>query len=62
MKKKTKKIKCDCGFCEPELILSCIEPAFCQPCTVEFIKCGCGQKYEKHLKKCPKCGKVSKGK
>ena len=58
---KKKNVKCGCTFCEPELVLSCIEPEFCTPCKVEFTKCACGQKFEKHLNKCPKCGKENKG-
>lgn len=51
------KKKCKCGFCESELQNSCLEPEFCSPCTVEFVKCKkCGIMHEKHLDKCPQCG------
>lgn len=52
--------KCKCGFCESELQNSCLEPKFCSPCTVEFVKCDkCELMYEKHLEKCPQCGNLN---
>lgn len=50
------KSKCKCSFCEEELVKDCLEPPFCQPCEVVFIKCGkCGMSYSNKLDACPEC-------
>ncbi len=48
--------KCKCRLCEPELVEDCLEPTFCQPCEVVFIKCDkCGTSYSNKLAECPDC-------
>ncbi len=50
------KEKCKCSFCEGELVQDCLEPSFCQPCDVVFIKCNiCGSSYSDKLTACPDC-------
>ena len=50
------KKKCECRFCEPEMVKDCLEPPFCQPCEVVFIKCDkCGASYGQTLDACPEC-------
>lgn len=50
------KEKCNCGFCEAELVKDCMEPPFCQPCDVVFTKCKtCGTSYSNKLAACPDC-------
>ena len=52
------KTKCNCGFCESELVQDCMEPSFCQPCDIAFTKCPkCGASYSSKLSKCPECEK-----
>lgn len=52
------KKKCGCGFCESELVQDCMEPSFCKPCDVTFIKCPiCGASYSSKLDTCPECEK-----
>ncbi len=50
------KKKCACGFCESEMLQECLEPSFCQPCEVVFVKCDkCGASYSDTLQACPEC-------
>jgi hypothetical protein len=50
------KSKCECSFCEEELVNDCLEPPFCQGCDVVFIKCNhCGKSYSDKLEACPEC-------
>jgi hypothetical protein len=52
------KTKCNCAFCESELVQDCLEPSFCQPCEVVFVKCPkCGKSHSNKLEKCPECEK-----
>ncbi len=50
------KGKCKCSFCEDELVQDCMEPSFCQPCDVVFVRCKtCGESFSDRLAACPKC-------
>lgn len=54
---ETGQKKCGCHCCEEELKDGCLEPPFCSPCDVVFIKCKkCGAKLSKTVKKCSACG------
>ena len=54
------KTKCKCSFCEEELVQDCLEPTFCQPCEVVFVKCNtCGKSYSNTLEACPECKTTS---
>jgi len=51
------KGKCVCPFCETELQSNCLEPVFCQPCDIKFVKCkSCQTLFNSKMKKCPSCG------
>jgi hypothetical protein len=50
------KAKCECSFCEEELVNDCLEPPFCRRCDVVFIRCNhCGKSYSDKLEACPEC-------
>jgi len=50
------KSKCKCPYCESELEMKCMEPAFCEPCGVKLKKCNkCGKTYSAKEPKCPEC-------
>jgi hypothetical protein len=52
------KTKCNCGFCESELVEDCMEPSFCKPCDIVRTTCPkCGASYSSKLNKCPECTK-----
>ena len=54
------KAKCNCSFCEEELVQDCMEPEFCQPCEVVFVRCNaCGKPYSNKLDACPECKTTS---
>jgi hypothetical protein len=55
------KAKCKCSFCEGELVEDCLEPDFCQPCEVVFVRCNkCGKSYSNKLNTCPECKVTNK--
>jgi hypothetical protein len=56
-KQESKPSKCGCSCCEEELKDGCMEPEFCTPCSVVFIKCKkCGAKISDKVKVCAECG------
>ncbi len=55
--KKTESAKCNCPFCETELVFSCFEPVFCKTCKIKLAICKkCDYFFNEKFLKCPECG------